>query len=65
MLVANDRLEGALKELEALKVLTPKESLVYFLIGKVSTSETLCKKTTINMVIMNIVSKFLLKIHAY
>ena len=35
MLVANDRLEEALTELEALKVLTPKESLVYFLIGKV------------------------------
>lgn len=41
MLVANDRLEEALRELEALKVLTPKESLVYFLIGKVSDSEAL------------------------
>jgi len=35
MLVANDKLEQALKELESLKALTPKESLVYFLIGKV------------------------------
>ena len=35
MLVANDKLEQALAELESLKALTPKESLVYFLIGKV------------------------------
>lgn len=35
MLVANDRLEEALQELEALKVVTPRESLVYFLIGSV------------------------------
>ena len=31
-----DRHEEALRELEALKILIPKESLVYFLIGKVS-----------------------------
>lgn len=36
MLVANDRLDEALTELETLKGLTPKESLVYFLIGKVN-----------------------------
>ena len=35
ILFAGDKYEEALKELDELKVIVPKESLVYFLLGKV------------------------------
>lgn len=58
MLVANDRLDDALQELESLKVITPKESLVYFLIGKVG----VCISTTATGKPTNIILKFMVTI---
>ena len=51
MLVANDRLQEALTELDTLKVITPKESLVYFLIGKVSSQSSLYENYSRNKAI--------------